>query len=148
MHISIHDRYVNIRRWTYQLGMLILQSGAIKQLQMKSGQRDDVVKRPPVNLEMMENHAENIIEMWHICLLQSPHRSTQVAGLISVMIYSLNLFPVHFAAFCFHQYTNFFTSTKHKNFLPFFYFPPPLFWCANCSLTQVGGKKGSGLGCR
>ncbi len=48
--------------------MLILQSGAIKPLQKKKMQGDDVIKRAPVKPQMVENHVEDIMEIWHLCL--------------------------------------------------------------------------------
>ncbi len=61
----------------------MLQSGAIKPLQEQRAQRDGAIKWAPVRPQMEEKNVENIMEIWHLCLLcvlisgmvQSPHRT-------------------------------------------------------------------------
>lgn len=61
------------------------QCGATQLLQKKRVQRDYL--RAPVKPQTNENDAENMMEIWHLCLclvliagkLQSPHRSTQIS---------------------------------------------------------------------
>ncbi len=73
MHVSIDWHYVNIRSWAQwdkQLVAPILLSGAIKPLQMKRAQQDDVIKTVPDKPLMVENIVENVMEIWHLCLFQ------------------------------------------------------------------------------
>lgn len=71
--VSIHYCNVHIRSLVYQdklLVMLILQSGAIKSLQKKRAQRDDVIKRTPVKLQTHENNVET---WWKYCISVMSH---------------------------------------------------------------------------
>ncbi len=47
--------------------MTISPAGAIKSLQKKRAQRDDVIKRAPVKPQMLESHVQNMMEIWHFC---------------------------------------------------------------------------------
>lgn len=59
-----------IRRWAHKDRQLVaktLQPGAVKPLQRKRAQQDDIIKRPPAKLQSMKKHIENIMEIQLLC---------------------------------------------------------------------------------
>ncbi len=62
--------------WRQTAGGADSSVAAIKPPQKKRTPRDDVIKRAPVKAQTMENHVENMMEIWHLLMwgrLQPPH---------------------------------------------------------------------------